>query len=132
MSVSDSLADAFVKIKNAYRAGKEKVDIKGSKMLLEIVEIMKKKGFIQDYRFIEDNKQGVIRVYLRYLDKKTPALVEIKKISKPGRRVYVNRKEIPQVLSGIGVAILTTSKGILTDQEARRHKVGGEVICYIY
>jgi len=132
MSVSDPLGDAFTKIRNAYRAKKDKVDLKGSKMLLRIVDILKREGFIQDYRFIEDNKQGIIRVYLRYLDKRRPALIDIKRISKPGRRIYVNKNEIPRVLSGIGIAILTTSKGILTDKEARKEKVGGEVICYVY
>jgi small subunit ribosomal protein S8 len=132
MSITDPLGDAFTKIKNAYRARKETVNLKGSKMLLTIMEILKKEGYIKDYRFIEDNKQGIIRVYLKYLDKNKPALMDIKRISKPGRRIYVNKNEVPRVLRGIGIAILTTSKGILTDEQARKLKVGGEVICYVY
>ena len=132
MSVTDPLADAFAKIKNAYRARKEVVNLKGSKLLLAIVDILKKDGYIKDYRFIEDNKQGIIRVYLKYLDKNKPALIDIKRISKPGRRVYVSKDEVPRVLRGIGTAILTTSKGVITDDQARKLKVGGEVICYVY
>ncbi len=132
MSVTDSLADAFVKIKNAYRARKEVVNLKGSKLLLAIIDILKKEGYIKDYRFIEDNKQGIIRVYLKYLDKNKPALIDIKRISKPGRRIYVSKDEVPRVLRGIGTAILTTSKGVITDNQARKLKVGGEVICYVY
>ena len=132
MSITDPLADAFVKIKNAYMAKKEKVDIKSSRILLQIVDIFKREGFIQDYKFIADSSQGKIRIYLRYIERKKPALNNIKKISKPGRRVYVSRKELPRVLGGIGIAILSTSKGIFTDEEARKNNVGGEVICYVY
>jgi small subunit ribosomal protein S8 len=131
MAVTDLLADAFTKIRNAFRARKEKVDIKASNVLKKIVEILKNEGFINDFRFIEDNRQGIIRIYLKYYGKKS-AIRDIKRISKPGRRVYVNKTEIPKVLGGIGIAILTTSQGILTDSEARKIKVGGEVICYIY
>ncbi|RKY37385.1 MAG: 30S ribosomal protein S8 [Candidatus Omnitrophota bacterium] len=132
MSITDPLADAFAKIKNAYRARKETVNLKGSKLLLAIMEIFKKEGYIKDYRFIEDDKQGIIRVYLKYVDKNRPALMDIKRISKPGRRVYVNKDEVPRVLRGIGIAVLSTSKGIVTDTQARKLKVGGEVICYVY
>ncbi|MCD6079973.1 MAG: 30S ribosomal protein S8 [Candidatus Omnitrophica bacterium] len=132
MSITDPLADAFAKIKNAYRARKETVNLKGSKLLLAIMEIFKKEGYIKDYRFIEDDKQGIIRVYLKYVDKNRPALMDIKRISKPGRRVYVNKDEVPRVLRGIGIAVLSTSRGIVTDIQARKLKVGGEVICYVY
>jgi len=132
MSITDPLADAFAKIKNAYRARKDTVNLKGSKLLLAIMEIFKKEGYIKDYRFIEDDKQGIIRVYLKYVDKNRPALMDIKRISKPGRRVYVNKDEVPRVLRGIGIAVLSTSKGIVTDTQARKLKVGGEVICYVY
>ncbi len=132
MTVTDSLANAFVKIKNAYRAGQKTVEIKSSRMLLQIMEILKNKGFIQDYKFIEDNRQGIIRVYLKYLKGRKPAMVDIKRVSKPGRRIYVNKSEIPRVLSGIGIAIITTSRGLLTDEEAEKLNAGGEVICYVY
>ncbi len=132
MSVTDILADSFVKIKNAYAVKKDKVDIKSSKMLISIIEIFKRERLIQDYKFIEDNKQGIIRVYLKYSNKRVPALKDIKRVSKIGCRVYVDKDKIPRVLRGIGLAILTTSKGILTDVEAREQNVGGEVICYVY
>jgi len=132
MSVTDILADSFTKIRNAYSVRKDKVDIKSSKMLISIIDIFKREGLIQDYKYIKDNKQGIIRVYLKYSDKKVPALKDIKKVSKVGCRVYVDKNKIPRVLRGIGIAILTTSKGILTDVEARKQNVGGEVICYVY
>ncbi|MDP8233966.1 MAG: 30S ribosomal protein S8 [Candidatus Saelkia tenebricola] len=132
MSVTDPLADAFVKIKNAYAVKKDNVDIKSSKILLNIVNILKREKFIQDYKSIEDNKQGLIRVYLKYSDRRKPALEKIKRISKSGCRVYVDKDNIPNVMQGIGMAILTTSKGVLSDVEARERNIGGEVICHIY
>lgn len=131
MGVTDPIADAFTKIRNAVRAGKEKVDIKASNTLRSIVQILKNEGFINDFKFIEDNRQGIIRIYLKYHDKK-PALKEIKRISKPGKRIYARRKDLKPVLGGIGIAIITTSRGIMTDAEARRQNIGGEIICEVY
>ncbi|MDD5613723.1 MAG: 30S ribosomal protein S8 [Candidatus Omnitrophica bacterium] len=132
MSVTDPLADAFVKIKNGYGSNKDHVDIKSSKLLLKITDILKARGFIKDYKKIEDSKQGIIRVYLKYLNKNKPALNKIDRVSKPGCRIYAKKDNIPQVLNGMGIAILTTSGGIMSDYDARRNKLGGEVICYVY
>ncbi|MDP8216067.1 MAG: 30S ribosomal protein S8 [Candidatus Kaelpia imicola] len=132
MSISDPLADAFVKIKNGYRVSKESVDIKFSKLLLKVVEILKAQGFVKEFKVMEDNIQGVIRVYLKYLARNKPALKDIKRISKPGCRIYVDKDNIPKVLNGIGLAILTTSGGLLSDEDARKNNLGGEVICQVY
>jgi small subunit ribosomal protein S8 len=132
MSISDPLADAFVKIKNGYRVNKESVDIKFSKLLLKIVGILKEKSFIKEFKVLEDNVQGSIRVYLKYLDKNKPALKDIKRVSKPGCRIYVDKDNIPKVLNGIGIAILTTSGGVLSDEDARKKNLGGEIICQLY
>ncbi|MDP8253292.1 MAG: 30S ribosomal protein S8 [Candidatus Kaelpia aquatica] len=132
MSISDPLADAFVKIKNGYRVSKESVDIKFSKLLLKIVEILKAEGFVKEFKVIEDDVQGVIRVYLKYFARNKPALRDIKRISKPGCRIYVDKDNIPKVLNGIGSAILTTSGGVFSDQDARKNNLGGEVICQVY
>ena len=132
MSVTDPLADAFVKVKNASSTGKKKVDIKSSRMLLSIVDVLKSRGYIQEYKFIEDNKQGIIRLYLRYEDKNTPALTDIRRISRPGRRVYVDKNNIPKVLNGVGLAVISTSRGVMTDFQARGENIGGEVICYVF
>ncbi len=132
MSISDPIADALVKIKNGYRVNKESVDIKFSKLLLKIVEILKEKGFIKEFKVIEDDIQGVIRVYLKYLDRNRPALKDIKRISKPGCRIYVDKDNIPRVLNGIGLAILTTSGGVFSGEDARKNNLGGELICQVY
>ena len=132
MSISDPLADAFVKIKNGYRADKESVDIKFSKLLLKVVEILKAEDFIKEFKVMEDDVQGSIRVYLKYLSRNKPALRDIKRISKPGCRIYVDKDNIPKVLNGIGSAILTTSGGVFSDQDARKNNLGGEVICQVY
>lgn len=132
MSVSDPIADALTVLRNASRTKKEVADIKASKILGEILRILKQERFIQDYRFVDDKKQGIFRIYLRYEQDNTPAIQGIKRISKPGRRHYVDTDNIPKVYSGIGIGILSTSKGILTDEEARQLDVGGEVLCYVW
>ena len=128
---TDPIADSLIAIKNAYMAKKDVTEIKSSKLLEKICEILKREGYIENYRKIEDNKQGILRIYLKY-EKNRPAITQIKRISKPGRRVYVTKDKVPQVLQGYGIAILTTSKGVLTDKEARKLGVGGEVICYVW
>lgn len=132
MSVSDLKADALTAIRNAVFSNKEKVDIKKSKLLLEIVKILKKERFINDLREVNYGKQGLIRVYLKYGTNNIPAIKGIKQISKPGLRVYAKKDAIPRVLNGSGIAILSTSKGVFTDTEARKNKIGGEVICHIW
>ncbi len=132
---SDPVADMLTRIRNANSVFKESVEIPASNLKRDILEIMKKEGFINDYKFIDDGKQGILKVYLKYKgtrrDKK-PIMEGIIKVSKSGRRVYVNTRNIPKVKGGLGIAILSTSLGVMTDKEAREKKVGGEVICYVW
>lgn len=132
MSVTDPISDALTKIRNASRAGKDSVNIKASNICEEIMRIFKEKKFISNYKKIEDKKQGTIRVYLRFLDDKTPAITQIRRISTPGLRRYVAKDEIPRVLNGMGFAIISTSRGLLADDEARKEKQGGEVLLYAW
>jgi small subunit ribosomal protein S8 len=132
MSITDPIADMLTVIRNAQGAKKDKADFPASKMKQEILKIVKKHGYITDFRRIEDGKQGIIRTYLRYAKSKKGVITGIKKISKPGRRVYVNKENIPHVFGGTGFAVISTSKGILDDADARRMKIGGEVLCYIW
>lgn len=119
-------------IRNATRAGHESVDVPSSTMAQSIAAVLKQEGYIENYRFSEDGKQGILRIYLRYLGNKEPVIIGIKLISSPGLHVYVKRDKIPYVLRGKGTAIISTSKGIVTDRQARELKTGGEVICYIW
>ncbi|GIM46132.1 30S ribosomal protein S8 [Collibacillus ludicampi] len=132
MVMTDPIADMLTRIRNANMVGHETVEIPGSNMKRAIVEILKKEGFIRDAEFIPDNKQGIIRVFLKYGPNNERVITGLKRISKPGLRVYAKHQEIPRVLGGLGIAILSTSKGIMTDKEARRAQVGGEVICYVW
>jgi len=110
----------------------ETVEVPGSKIKMSIANIMKEEGYIKDYEYIEDGKQGIIRIYLKYGPNKEKVITGIKRISKPGLRVYVKKDEIPRVLGGLGTAVISTSKGLMTDKEARKAGLGGEVICYIW
>lgn len=132
MSITDPIADALTLVRNASLARKEKVDLKQSKSLLEIVGILKREGFIRDFRQLSDTKQGHIRIYLKYGADGQRAINGIRRISKPGKRVYVKKGKLPRVLGGLGIAILTTCRGIMTDTEARRQNLGGEIICYVW
>jgi small subunit ribosomal protein S8 len=129
--LTDPIADMLTRIRNAVRIKSEKVDIPISKIKLEIAKILKEEGFIRAYKILKDRKQGILRVILKYVDNES-VISGLRRISKPGRRVYVDRNEIPKVIGGLGVAILTTSKGILSDKTCRRDGVGGEVICYVW
>ena len=131
MSLSDPIANMLTLIRNGARASLEKVDIPHSKILTAIAGIMKKEGFIDNYRVIKDTKQGVLRVYLRYVNKRS-VIINLKRVSRPGLRIYASVKNIPRVLRGKGLVILTTSKGLMTDKEAKEAKMGGEVLCYIW
>lgn len=131
MAVLDPVANMLTIIRNALKVRKETVDIPASKMIEKILAIFKKDGYIEDFRLLKDQKQGILKVFLKY-DDRTPAISGIKRISKSGLRVYVQNDEIPRVLSGMGTAIISTSKGILDDKEARKLKIGGEVLCYIW
>ncbi len=132
MSMSDPVADMLTRIRNAARAGHRKVDIPGSRIKTEIARILKTKGFIHNYASVEDNRQGYIRLYLRYSSDDESAIQGLERISRPGLRRYVGAGEIPRVLNGLGVAVLSTSRGILTDSEARTAGVGGEVLCHLW
>jgi len=131
MSLSDPIADMLTRIRNASHARLEKVDIPASGTKNEIARILKEGGYVRNFKTIGDGKQGILRVYLKY-DENNAGVVNLKRISKPSRRVYVDRFHIPRVLNGLGISILTTSKGILTDSQARELNVGGEVLCYVW
>ncbi len=132
MPVSDPISDMLTRIRNGGKAKFESVDIPGSRIKVEIAKTLKAEGYIKNYKFVEDDKQGVLRVYLKYVDGKTHAIYGIKRISKPSRRVYVNARENDPVLNGLGIAVLSTSKGVMTDKRARKENVGGEILCNIW
>ncbi len=132
---SDPIADMLTRIRNANLAFKEQVDVPASNLKKAIAEILKKEGFIKDYTYIEDGKQGILRLKLKYKGtrkQKERVINGIVRVSKPGRRIYVNVEKLPKVKNGLGIAIISTSKGVLTDKEARQLGVGGEVIAYIW
>jgi small subunit ribosomal protein S8 len=130
-AISDPIADMLTRVRNAIKAGHLKVDIPSSKMKVSIAKILKEEGFIKNYKLIDDNKQKLLRVYLKYADDNQPALYNLKRISKPGRRVYIKAEELRPVLNNIGVWILSTPKGIVTNKVAKKLNVGGEIICEI-
>lgn len=132
MAMTDPIADFLNRIKNGQRARFDKVDIPASRLKTELARILKEEGYIKHYKFIKDNKQGVLRVHLRYSTDREAAVTGMERISKPSRRVYVGHDEIPKVLNGLGIAILSTSKGIMTDRDARANRVGGEVLCSVW
>lgn len=129
--LTDPIADMLTRIRNSMRIKSDKVDIPISKMKLEIAKIMKEEGFIRAYKILKDRKQGILRVIPKYVDNQS-IITGLKRVSRPGRRYYVNKDEIPKVIGGLGVAILTTSKGIMSDKTCRQEGVGGEVICYVW
>lgn len=129
--LTDPIADMLTRVRNAILIRTEKVDIPASKMKVEIAKILKEEGFIKSYKILKDKKQGVLRMALKYTNSE-PMITGLKRISKPGRRVYVGKDEMPKVMGGVGVAIITTSKGILTDRECRREGVGGEILCHVW
>jgi len=131
MSVTDPISDFLLRIRNASKAKKLRVEIPASKMKVGLAEILKKESFIHDYSLVEDNKQNVIKIQLKYRDGSS-AITGMKRISKPGLRIYKDATELPRVLNGLGTAVISTSKGLMTDKEARSQSAGGEVICYIW
>jgi small subunit ribosomal protein S8 len=132
MATSDPIADMLTRIKNAAGAKFRRVDIPGSKVKNEIAKILKTEGYIRNYKFIKDGKQGILRVYLKYGSDQKSVIFGMKRISKPSRRVYLKSKDIKPVLSGMGISIISTSRGIMTDKTARKESVGGEVLCNIW
>ena len=130
--VSDPIADMLTRIRNANSAKHDTVDIPASKMKKAIAQILVDEGYIKNYKLIEDGKQGVIRVTLKYGEGKSQVITGLRRVSKPGLRIYSNVEEMPKVMKGLGVAIVSTSKGIMTDREARKQNVGGEVLAFIW
>ena len=132
MTMTDPIADMLTRIRNANVVKHETVDVPASNMKKEVARILLEEGFIRGYDVIEDGKQGIIRIQLKYGQEGERVITGLKKISKPGMRVYAANHEIPKVLNGLGISVISTSKGILTDKQARKENVGGEVICYVW
>lgn len=129
---SDPIADFLTRIRNASRAEHEKVDIPASRLKLRMAEILKQEGFIKNFRLIEDSRQGMLRVYLKYGAGNEKMISGLVRVSRPGRRVYVTKDRIPSILGGMGVAIVSTSHGVMTDRQVRRQQLGGEVLAYVW
>lgn len=132
MAMTDPIADMLTRIRNANSVYHDKVDVPGSKMKRAIAEVLRQEGFIRDYVFTEDNKQGIITISLKYGPQREKVITGLKRISKPGLRHYVKHSELPRVLGGLGIAIISTSKGIMSDKDARKAGLGGEVIAYVW
>ncbi len=132
MSMTDPIADLLTRIRNASMAKLQKLDVPSSNMKVSIANVLRSAGFIKNYKVIADQKQGILRIYLKFIDEKEPVINEIKRVSRPGSRRYVKSDEIPSVKNGMGIAILSTSKGILADKAAREAGVGGEILCTIW
>jgi small subunit ribosomal protein S8 len=131
MAISDPVADMLTRIRNGAKAKFTSVDIPGSKLKIEMARILKDEGFIKNYKFLKDGKQGVLRLYLKYGQGQTSAVLSMKRVSKPGRRTYTKSKDLRPVLSGMGISILSTSKGLMTDKQARKENIGGEILCTV-
>jgi small subunit ribosomal protein S8 len=132
MSISDPLADMLTRIRNARMVKFESLEMPYSKLRSGVAEILKKEGYISDYQVVKDNTQGVLKIDLKYDQNRNSVISGLKRVSKPGCRVYVKSNEIPKVMSGLGIAIISTSGGILTDREARKSGVGGELLCTVW
>jgi small subunit ribosomal protein S8 len=132
MTTSDPIADMLTRVRNALTARHQKVDVPASKLKMEIARILKEEGFILNYKMAEDGAQKTIRLYLKYTPANQPAISKIERVSRPGCRVYVGAKEIPRVLGGLGVNILTTPRGLMTGRDARKENMGGELLCQIW
>ena len=132
MQITDPIADLLTRIRNASSAKHETVEVPASKMKKAIVEILFAEGYIKKYEVIDDERQGLIKIWLKYVEGKKAVISGIKRVSKPGLRVYASKEDVPRVLKGLGIAIVSTSKGIMTDKQARRENVGGEVLAFVW
>ena len=132
MQITDAIADLLTRIRNASSAKHASVDVPDSKMKKAICEILVNEGYIAGYTVTEDNKQGMIHITLKYGENKTPAITGLRRVSKPGLRIYANCAEMPKVMGGLGIAIVSTNKGIMTDKDARKQNVGGEVLAFVW
>jgi small subunit ribosomal protein S8 len=130
--MTDPVSDMLTRIRNANMAGLEKVDVPASKIKIEITKILKEKGFIKSFKVLRDKKQGIIKISMKYLDGNEKAITGLKRVSTPGRRVYVDKTKIPKVMGGFGICIISTSKGILIDEDCRQKGIGGEVLCRVW
>ncbi|MDR7074779.1 MULTISPECIES: 30S ribosomal protein S8 [Bacillales] len=132
MVMTDPIADMLTRIRNANTVRHDKLELPASNAKKEIAEILKREGFVRDVEYVEDSKQGMIRIFLKYGSNNERVISGLKRISKPGLRVYAKSTELPRVLGGLGIAIVSTSKGLMTDKEARQSKMGGEVLAYVW
>ena len=132
MSLTDPIANMLTSIRNALQAKRETVDVPASKISEKILGIFKENDYIEDFRLLKDSAQGTLKIYLKYEQDKKPSIIGIKRISKPGLRIYVTHDKLPRVLNGLGTAVLSTSKGIMDEKKARQLKAGGEVLCHIW
>jgi small subunit ribosomal protein S8 len=130
--MTDPIADYLTRVRNAIRANHRVVTITASNVKKDITKILFEKGYILNYKFIDDDRQGLIKIALKYTADKTSAIKSLKRVSTPGLRCYTGYKDMPRVINGLGIAIISTSKGVMTDKEARAEKIGGEVLCYVY
>jgi small subunit ribosomal protein S8 len=130
--MTDPIADLLTQVRNASKARLRKVDVSASQTKVSIVDVMKKTGLIKNYKLFRDQDRGVLRVYLRYFGKGFPVIRGMKRLSRPGRRVYCGYDNIPRIMGGLGITVVSTSHGIISDKMAREHKVGGELICAIW
>lgn len=132
MHITDSIADMLTRIRNAGAAKHETVDVPASKMKKAIAQILLDEGYIKSFQLIEDGKQGIIRIVLKYGENKTSVISGLRRVSKPGLRIYTNCEDMPKVMKGLGIAIVSTSKGVMTDKQARKENVGGEVLSFVW
>ena len=132
MQITDTIADMLTRIRNANSAKHPTVDVPASNMKKQIAQILVDEGYIKSFRVIDDDKQGVIRITLKYTENKSQVITGLRRVSKPGLRIYSNSKDMPKVRKGLGIAIVSTSKGIMTDREARKNNVGGEVLAFVW
>lgn len=130
--MTDPISDLLTRIRNANKARQRKVDLPPSQLKISIAEILVKEGFIKNYKLYQQDQKGILRLYLKYVGKNRPVIQGIRRVSKPSRRVYAGWEELPTVLDGMGISVISTSKGILSDQVARENKVGGEVLCSVW
>ena len=132
MQITDTIADMLTRIRNANSAKHPTVDVPASNMKKQIAQILVDEGYLKSFRVIDDDKQGVIRITLKYTENKSQVITGLRRVSKPGLRIYSNSKDMPKVMKGLGIAIVSTSKGIMTDREARKNNVGGEVLAFVW
>ncbi len=130
--VNDPISDMLTRIRNAILAGQDKVNVPASKLKTRIADILVEAGYINDYKLVKDTKQGMLKISLKYYGPRQNAIAGLRRVSKPGRRMYVGSQDIPRVLRGMGIAIISTNRGILTDADARKQKCGGELLCYVW